>query len=206
VVAHGSGGCRSSRSLGSSANFGMAAQERLGEPGTRPAVCPVWTASTSPPHWSFTRSAGRAGRSSSTPAVLRLLASARRVARPVSTSMIATGVSHVTCPGAVIGSASVLTVRRFRCLNGACRRRTFAESFDPVLRRYAHFTADAEAVLLNYGRTAGGEVGAFVAACSGLRASADTLLRLLRRSTTAQPTGTPTGSYATSRSCASRVA
>jgi len=98
------------------------------------------------------------------------------------------------------------TVRRFRCLNGACRRRTFAESFDPVLRRYAHFTADAEAVLLNYGRTAGGEVGAFVAACSGLRASADTLLRLLRRSTTAQPTGTPTGSYATSRSCASRVA
>jgi hypothetical protein len=37
----------------------------------------------------------------------------------------------------------------------------------------------------------GGEVGAFVAACSGLRASADTLLRLLRRSTT-QPTSTPT--------------
>ncbi len=52
-----------------------------------------------------------------------------------------------------------LAVRRFRCLNGAGRRRTFAESFDPVLWRYAHFTADAEAALLNYGRTAGGEVG-----------------------------------------------
>lgn len=82
-------------------------------------------------------------------------------------------------------------VRRFRCLNSACRRRTFAESFDLVLRRYAHFTADAEAAILSYGRTAGGEVGAFVAACSGLRASADTLLRLLSRSTT-KPTITPT--------------
>jgi len=60
-----------------------------------------------------------------------------------------------------------------------------------VLRRYAHFTADAEAALLNYGRTAGGEAGAFVAACSGLCASADTLLRLLRRSTS-KPTITPT--------------
>jgi len=84
-----------------------------------------------------------------------------------------------------------LIVRRFRCLNDACRRRTFAECFDPVLRRYAHFTADAEAALLNYGRTAGGEAGAFIAACSGLCASADTLLRLLRRSTS-KPTITPT--------------
>ncbi len=84
-----------------------------------------------------------------------------------------------------------LIVRRFRCLNDACRRRTFAECFDPVLRRYAHFTADAEAALLHYGRTAGGEAGAFVAACSGLRASADTLLRLLRRAPT-KPIITPT--------------
>jgi transposase len=83
-----------------------------------------------------------------------------------------------------------LIVRRFRCLNDACPRRTFAERFDPVLRRYAHFTAEAEAALLHYGHTSGGEVGAFLAVCSGVRASADTLLRLLRRSPT-QPTSTP---------------
>jgi len=83
-----------------------------------------------------------------------------------------------------------LIVRRFRCLNDACRRRTFAECFDPVLRRYAHFTTEAEAALLQYGRTTGGEAGAFVAACSGLRASGDTLLRLLRRSTP-EPLSTP---------------
>jgi transposase len=83
-----------------------------------------------------------------------------------------------------------LIVRRFRCLNDACRRRTFAERFDPVLRRYAHFTAEAEAALLHYGRTTGGEAGALIAVCSGLHASADTLLRLLRRSPT-QPMSTP---------------
>jgi transposase len=75
-----------------------------------------------------------------------------------------------------------LVVRRFRCQNEACPRHTFAEDFDPALRRYAHYTAEAEAMLLRYGRTAGGEVGARLAVCTGLPASGDTLLRLLRRS------------------------
>jgi transposase len=78
-----------------------------------------------------------------------------------------------------------LVVRRFRCQNAACPRRTFAEDFGPALGRYAQYTAEAEAVLLRYGRTAGGEGGAVLAACTGLPASGDTLLRLLRRSAAA---------------------
>jgi transposase len=83
-----------------------------------------------------------------------------------------------------------LVVRRFRCQNEACPRHTFAEDFDPVLRRYAQYTADAEATLLQYSRTAGGEGGTVLAACTGLPASGDTLLRLLRRSAT-PPAATP---------------
>jgi hypothetical protein len=41
-----------------------------------------------------------------------------------------------------------LIVRRFRCQNEACPRRTFAEDFGPALRRYAHYTVEAEALLL----------------------------------------------------------
>src|SRR5438128_1759232 len=77
-----------------------------------------------------------------------------------------------------------LVVRRFRCQNATCPRHTFAEDFGPALRRYAHYTAEAEAMLLHYGRTAGGEGGAVLAACTGLPASGDTLLRRLRRSAT----------------------
>ena len=83
-----------------------------------------------------------------------------------------------------------LVVRRFRCQNEACPRHTFAEDFGPTLGRYAHYTAEAEALLLRYGRTAGGEGGAVLAVCSGLPASADTLVRLLRRSATT-PAGIP---------------
>ena len=35
-----------------------------------------------------------------------------------------------------------LVVRRFRCQNATCPRRTFAEDFGPALGRYAHFTTD----------------------------------------------------------------
>lgn len=75
-----------------------------------------------------------------------------------------------------------LQVRRFRCLQPTCPRHTFAEPFEPVLRRYAHFTADAAATLLTFGRAAGAAVGHRLAACSGMRGSATSLLRLVRRS------------------------
>jgi transposase len=83
-----------------------------------------------------------------------------------------------------------LIVRRFRCQKANCPRGTFAEDFGPALDRYAHYTADAETLLLQYGRIAGGEGGALLAAISGLPTSGDTLLRLLRRSG-ATPAVTP---------------
>lgn len=83
-----------------------------------------------------------------------------------------------------------LRVRRFRCLNSACPQRTFAEDFGPALRRYARRTADATALLLHFALAGGGEAGARLARDAGLPTSADTLLRLLRRSGE-QPMATP---------------
>jgi transposase len=75
----------------------------------------------------------------------------------------------------------VLTVRRFRCANGGCRRRTFAEPFEPVLARHAQYTHDARRLLHRMAYGAGGQEGARLAAASGLPASPDTLLRVLHR-------------------------
>lgn len=81
----------------------------------------------------------------------------------------------------------VITVRRFRCRNRACSRRTFAEEFPETLPRRARRTAAATELLLTLACTAGGEAGARLAAAMGLPTSPDTLLRLLRR--TAAPGG-----------------
>ncbi|TAK36770.1 MAG: ISL3 family transposase [Chloroflexota bacterium] len=74
----------------------------------------------------------------------------------------------------------VVTVRRFRCVNSACDRATFAENCGPDLPRYARRTADAQVYLFQLACTSGGEVGARLAAGAGLPVSPDTLLRLLR--------------------------
>jgi transposase len=74
-----------------------------------------------------------------------------------------------------------LTVRRFRCPNPQCRRKTFAESFGPVVPRSARRTAEVTAVLTAFAEDAGGEAGARLAAKARLLTSADTLLRLLRQ-------------------------
>lgn len=76
----------------------------------------------------------------------------------------------------------VLTVRRFRCLNSACERATFAEDCGPNLPRYARRTLEANEHLLEIARDAGGEGGARIADSEGLCVSPDTLLRLLRNS------------------------
>jgi len=81
-----------------------------------------------------------------------------------------------------------LTVRRFRCLNPACERGTFAEDCGPDLPRYARRTLEATNHLLQVARVAGGEVGARIAASEGLKVSPDTLLRLVRLSA---PQATP---------------
>jgi transposase len=74
----------------------------------------------------------------------------------------------------------VVTVRRFRCHNRACWRRTFAEAFGERLPTRAQRTAGATNLLLRFALAAGGEAGARLARVSGLPVSPDTLLRLLR--------------------------
>src|SRR5262245_38676948 len=72
-----------------------------------------------------------------------------------------------------------LTVRRFRCPNPACARRTFAEPFGPALARCARRTAAATALLLQVACALGGEAGARLAHRLGLPVSPDTLLRIM---------------------------
>lgn len=79
----------------------------------------------------------------------------------------------------------VLTVRRFRCGNPACPRTTFAEDFGVPLPRYARRTTAARTLLVQFAQTAGAEAGARLAVWAGIPASPDTLLRLLRQTTTA---------------------
>jgi transposase len=74
----------------------------------------------------------------------------------------------------------VLTVRRFRCPNPRCTRKTFAESFGDAVPRYARRTQEATTLLTHVAHTAGGEAGARLAAKARVPASPDTLLRLLR--------------------------
>jgi transposase len=82
-------------------------------------------------------------------------------------------------------------VRRFRCLNSACQRSTFAEDCGQTLPRYARRTKEVSDTLLQIALIVGGEAGARVAAKHGLPTSPDTLLRLVRRQP--QPiTSTPT--------------
>jgi transposase len=74
----------------------------------------------------------------------------------------------------------VVTVRRFRCTNDSCHRRTFAEDFGEDLPRYARRTREATELLIDFALKAGGEEGARLADAAGLPVSPDTLLRLIR--------------------------
>jgi len=84
----------------------------------------------------------------------------------------------------------VVTVRRFRCDDPNCPRKTFAEDFGPPLRRRSRFTADVLGYLREIGQVVGARPGARLAARSGAPASHDTLLRLVR-STEAPEASTP---------------
>lgn len=75
----------------------------------------------------------------------------------------------------------VVTVRRFRCVNHLCNRKTFAQDCGPTLPPLARRTTAANETLLYIAMIAGGESGARMAGKMGLPVSADTLLRLLRR-------------------------
>jgi transposase len=73
-----------------------------------------------------------------------------------------------------------VTVRRFRCDNPVCVRKTFAEDFGPPLRRRSRFTADVLGYLREVGRLVGARPGARLAERSGAPASHDTVLRLVQ--------------------------
>ena len=72
-------------------------------------------------------------------------------------------------------------VRRFRCLNPACLRRTFAERLGETARPAARRTSRLGDLQRHLGLVVGGEAGARLAARLAIPISPDTLLRMARR-------------------------
>ena len=70
--------------------------------------------------------------------------------------------------------------RRFRCLNPACPRRTFAESLAGVAGSSMHRTERLGELQCHLGLALGGEAGARLAERLAMPSSADTLLRLVK--------------------------
>lgn len=83
----------------------------------------------------------------------------------------------------------VLRVRRFRCLNPDCERRTFAESL-PDIERYSRRTGRLRTALEAIAFALGGEAGKRLSRHLKMTCSGDSLLRLVRRAPT--PEETPT--------------
>lgn len=75
----------------------------------------------------------------------------------------------------------VVQVRRFRCRNPACSRKTFAEDFAPHIRRYGRRTTLLQELLDDIGVLVGGRPGARFTRRHCLCASRSTLIRLVRR-------------------------
>jgi len=78
------------------------------------------------------------------------------------------------------GVVLVVQVRRFRCLAPSCPRRIFAERLPTLVAPQARKSHGLCQALQQVGFANGGEAGARLAAQLGLRASPDTLLRLVR--------------------------
>ncbi|WP_234825191.1 ISL3 family transposase [Cupriavidus necator] len=74
-----------------------------------------------------------------------------------------------------------IEVRRFKCMNANCPRRTFAENIHALADRYQRRTRSQARALHALGHALGGEAAARLADALGLRTSADTVLRELRR-------------------------
>jgi transposase len=75
----------------------------------------------------------------------------------------------------------VLTVRRFRCPNEQCPRRTFAEQWPDLLLAHAQRTKRLDRVLEAIAFALGGQAGQRLALKLQMPASGATLLRLIRR-------------------------
>ena len=74
-----------------------------------------------------------------------------------------------------------LQVRRFFCDNPFCSRKTFAQAIPDVAARYARKTLRLMEMLRELGFALGGEAGARIASVLKMACSADTFLRLIRR-------------------------
>jgi transposase len=74
----------------------------------------------------------------------------------------------------------LLQVRRFRCLNATCPRRTFAESISEIAPQHAQRSEAFTAATRGIGLSLGGEAGQRLSHRLHLPLSADTLLRIIR--------------------------
>ncbi len=74
-----------------------------------------------------------------------------------------------------------LRVRRFYCRNAKCARRTFAERLPELMAPHARRTRRLAAAQARAGAALGGEAGARLLPCLAMPASADTVLRLVRK-------------------------
>jgi transposase len=85
-------------------------------------------------------------------------------------------------PWCGIGVTVELRVRRFYCDNAECGKRTFSERLPGFADAYQRRTTRLQATLQRLGFALGGEAGARLAQRLGMAVSADTLLRVIRRS------------------------
>lgn len=86
--------------------------------------------------------------------------------------------SDAPCVGRAVGVT--LHVRKFRCTNGACSQRIFAERFLDYARPWARKTVRAVQAILQVGWALGGKGSERIASLLGLRTTRPTVLRWLR--------------------------
>ncbi len=86
----------------------------------------------------------------------------------------------------------LVEVRRFFCQNTSCPRKTFAEAFLLLARRYAQRTNRLQTTLQHLGLALGAEAGARRSAHLGLASSPSSLLRLLHHVEPSPPTAPST--------------
>ncbi|HYG35236.1 MAG TPA: ISL3 family transposase [Clostridia bacterium] len=73
-----------------------------------------------------------------------------------------------------------IIVRRWRCLNQACPRKTFGESFNGLIRRHAQRTERASTFMRHLILALSSTAGALIATVAGMKVSGRTLLRVVR--------------------------
>lgn len=88
--------------------------------------------------------------------------------------------------------AIVVTVRRLRCDNALCERRFFVERLPKVVAVHSRRSCRLAETQRHIGMALGGAAGSRLARRLALPVSRDTLLRLVRRGASVQPSSAPT--------------